>query len=67
MKREEMILLIAECLVEPHFDDAINEANYILTKIEKAGMVPPPRIEKDPGHFFGDAFEYEVNEWEDEA
>lgn len=45
MKRSNMILNIAECLIEPHFpDDVLKEANYILTKLEKLGMLPPKMI-----------------------
>jgi hypothetical protein len=43
MTREEMVLKIAECLIEPHHDDPIKEASYILKRIEKAGMLPPYR------------------------
>ncbi len=41
MKREQMVLIIAECLVEPHSDSAETEADYILKRLEKLGMGPP--------------------------
>jgi len=41
MKRSEMVLRIAECLVEPHSDDPMIEASHILKRLEKAGMLPP--------------------------
>ena len=42
-------------------------SDMILKYIEDIGMIPPSYITKDPGHFPGDGFEYEVNEWEDET
>lgn len=40
MKKSEAVLLIAECLVEPHHDDIMLESEYILNKLLKSGMVP---------------------------
>lgn len=41
-KKSEFATIIMECLVEPHFpDDIEREANYILKRLEKAGMKPP--------------------------
>lgn len=42
MKRSEIQLIIAECLIEPHFEDPLKEASFILKRLEKAGMLPPP-------------------------
>ncbi len=70
MKRIEVILLIAECLIDPHFpDDSMKEADYILNRLEKEGMLPP-KYDK----FYGWTDECsrqvtyykEVNEWEKE-
>lgn len=44
MKRSEMVLKIAECLIEPHHDDVMEEASYILKKLERFGMIPPMSI-----------------------
>lgn len=42
MKRSEMVLKIAEFLIEPRYpDDPVEEANVILSRLEKAGMLPP--------------------------
>lgn len=41
MKRSEAVLAIMECLVEPHSEDVEKEADYILKKLEKFGMLPP--------------------------
>lgn len=41
MKRSEMVNIIAECLIEPHYEDPTQEADYILRKIERRGMIPP--------------------------
>lgn len=41
MKREQAVLAIAECLVEPHFDDPEKEADCILKRLERLGMLPP--------------------------
>lgn len=36
MKREELVLLIAECLIEPAFpDDALKQAENIVMRIER--------------------------------
>lgn len=42
------------------------EAEAILNRIEQLGMLPPITKKTDPGHFPGDAFEYQLNEWEPE-
>lgn len=45
LKRSEAVLLIAECLIEPHHpDDPEKEAAYILAKMERFGMLPPYRL-----------------------
>lgn len=42
MKRSEICLIIAECLIAPHFpEDPEAEANYILSKLERFGVRPP--------------------------
>lgn len=42
MKRSDAELLIAQCLIEPHFpEDPEAEAAYILQRLLKAGMSPP--------------------------
>lgn len=47
MKRSEIVLIIAESLIEPHFpDDIMKEASYILKRLERKGMTPPIWIEK---------------------
>jgi hypothetical protein len=66
MTRKDAQLIIAECLIEPHFeDDVFAEATYILAKLEKAGMRPPVVKIKDPGQFPGDEFEYTLETWEE--
>lgn len=40
MKRSEPVLIIAECLIEPHFpDDPMKQASVILSKLEKLGII----------------------------
>lgn len=47
--RDHVIAIIAESLVEPHFpDDAIREAEYILKKLEKYGVIAKEQEEFDP-------------------
>jgi hypothetical protein len=41
MKRSDVVLIIEECLVEPHFDDITKEASHILKRLEDLGMLPP--------------------------
>lgn len=61
MKRSEAILKIAECLVEPHYpEDSVKEAEYILRKLEKSGMLPPSAELSIAGKTFRD------NYWEQE-
>lgn len=76
MKRSEMVILLANEIDEFRidfnndymtFDDhTINFASKILNKLEEVGILPPQIKLKDPGQFPGDAFEYYMNEWEDE-
>lgn len=62
MKRNMMVLKIAESLVEPRYpDDIMKEASYILKRIEKAGMIPP----LEPGRTVHD-LDLGVPEWEPE-
>ena len=60
MKRSDMVLVIAECLMEPHFD-ILKEASYILKRLEKNGMLPPI----EPGRTVHD-LDLGVPEWEPE-
>lgn len=46
MKRSDMELLIAECLIEPHSDDPLKEASYILKRLQDHGMMPPFNYDK---------------------
>lgn len=58
MRRSEVVNLIAETLVEPRYDDILEEASFILKRLENAGMLPPEH-----------GLDYEgkaLNEWEDE-
>jgi hypothetical protein len=70
MKRSEVGLMIAECLVEPRYPDDIDkEVNYILNRLENIGMLPPKtrkeRTIKDGGP--GSVVYYEdVHEWDEE-
>ena len=42
MKRSHAVLVIAECLIEPHYpEDPEQEADYILRRLEQQGMKPP--------------------------
>lgn len=73
MKKSEIIVTIAEYLVEPHFDDPYKEAEYILDKLIKIGMLPPSRPRKRGEYpeltdgqykkFFNDS---SINAWEEE-
>lgn len=42
MKRSDAILHIANCLVEPHHDDVMKEAEYILDKLTRLGLITQP-------------------------
>jgi hypothetical protein len=66
MKRSEILNLI-EGLFElaPKYPNDLNAEN-LLSNLEQLGMLPPKIFRKDPGHFLGDEFEYDVNEWEPE-
>lgn len=45
MKKSHAVLIIAESLIEPHHpDDPIKEAESILNRLIKAGMLPPTYI-----------------------
>lgn len=62
MKRSEAVLLIWNELVEPHFpDDSAKQADVILKKLEKRGMLPP-EIKRPKDTFYWDY----PNEWEPE-
>lgn len=41
MKRSEMVVLIAEHLIEPKSEDLMVVASQILKRIEDRGMLPP--------------------------
>ena len=66
MKRSAMILRLMEILVEAP-EDVEKAANYILTRLEKAGMKPPTII-LDPNSYNRSegTYGYEANEWEPE-
>jgi hypothetical protein len=71
MKRNEAVLIIAECLIEPHFpDDALKESHYILKRLEKIGMIPPIRErteeEKTNPKYEGINWGKYIREWESE-
>ena len=63
MKRSELIKNIEK---DSDYKYNSNQINEILFLMEAYGMLPPKVINKDPGHFPGDAFTYETNEWEPE-
>lgn len=65
MKRSHMVLKIAECLIEPHFEDPMREASYILARLERAGMLPPP-VQTEHWNRQDNDYHYE-NEWEPET
>ena len=42
IRRSDAILAIEQCLIESHFpNDSTKEAEIILKKLEKLGMLPP--------------------------
>ena len=42
VKRSDAVLIIEQCLIEPHFpEDSSKQAEVILKKLEKLGMLPP--------------------------
>lgn len=67
MKRSMMELRIAEMLVDIRFDDPMEQAAYMLRRLEKAGMLPPLHqdIPKDDKDYIGWATE-EFYNWEKE-
>jgi hypothetical protein len=71
MKRSEMIKIIAQDLSEnypPSCDHKIM-AECILSKLENAGMLPPPIRYTDYPYFSGDhpeGYFPEVNVWQEE-
>ena len=48
MTKEEAMLIIAQCLVEPMHDDIMEECEWILNKLIKAGMRPKARLKHFP-------------------
>lgn len=68
MKRSEMVQIIVECLPDISHVNTTPElmASLILDRMVDAGMLPPKVTLKDPGHFPGDEFSYDSNEWEPE-
>lgn len=67
MKRSEAVRqiksIIATCgPTQP----TIETAEQVLARLESLGMLPPPITVSDPGHFPGDSFTYQANEWETE-
>lgn len=67
MKRSEMLKLIESVIdAGSHEYDKATRADNLLCHLEQAGMLPPRSKHTDPGHFPGDSFEYELNEWESE-
>jgi hypothetical protein len=68
MKREEMVLKIAECLSEPHFpDDVMKQAEAILSRLERAGM-RPPQLDEDKCQALMHVYYagYTFNQWDEE-
>lgn len=61
MKKSQAELLIAECLIEPHHEDVMKEAAYILAKLEKFGLTPPSSMTNINGETT-----YYLNKWEPE-
>lgn len=76
MKRSDAIRLItAYCnfhtfkTVDEFSGDLVmtrEEGEKVLNFIEELGMLPPAYKTEDSGHFPGDNFEYEINDWEPE-
>jgi len=67
MKRTDVVIKIAECLIEPHFpDDVMAEASYILERLESVGMLPPLADIKDARFAKYIEIRRRVNEWESE-
>lgn len=70
MKRSEMVEKLSKIDFEWWaIEDEIDFKNLIsklLDAVESLGMLPPQTEFTDPGHFPGDNFKYEINEWEPE-
>ena len=72
MKRSKVVQLIAAWGSEGILEDVYYKnyeewADNLLHVLEdEIGMLPPAIEVKDPGHFKGDQFTYQVNEWEQE-
>lgn len=70
MKRSQMLEILRNSFVEHMNSYEINtdEEMYsaILADLEKNGMMPPTTTKQDPGHFPGDDFNYQINEWDEE-
>lgn len=60
MKRSEALNLIWDSINE------LEDANHILTKLEKAGMMPPIIKEKSFQLLENGVLTYAVHEWESE-
>ena len=61
MKRSMMVLKIAEVLVEPRHDAIMDQASYLLKKLEQYGMLPPTINTSHNGETF-----FDINAWETE-
>jgi hypothetical protein len=74
MKRSEVIKAIENYIKDYMLTGPRTEINLYATQramellqlVEALDMRPPKVVKIDPGHFAGDFFEYECNEWEDE-
>jgi hypothetical protein len=53
-------------MVEQNYITPMEFMSSMLELVEELGMLPPPMTKHDPGHFPGDGFDYEINDWEDE-
>ena len=40
MKKSSVVDMVAECLVEPHTEDVVEIAEYIVYRLEKLGIMP---------------------------
>lgn len=67
MKRTDMLEEITKYLREYARGtySELEMANLILEMQEEKGMLPPSSKFIDPGHFPGDSFDYNLNQWED--
>lgn len=67
MKRSEILNIIKKTIDSGNtWADIDTRAENLLCHLEEAGMKPPSYLKKDPGHFKGDQFKYDINEWEEE-